>query len=127
MQCGPVRHTISSRQTGANTDLTLELRVRETAFIYYPATNEPPIQEVFQALVDDSARTKMVSDDVLAALNQGRRCLVLSERKDHCRVLAERLSAQGETPFILDGGIRKKAREAIFENIRNGRLAKTCC
>lgn len=117
MQCGPVRHTISGRQAGAHTDLTLDLVVRETGFIY-PTTEEPPIQEVFRALVNDAARTRMVSDDILAALSQGHRCLVLSERKEHCRSLAERFSAQGKTPFILDGGIRKKAREAILEAVR---------
>ena len=118
MQCGPVRHTISGRQTGAHTDLTLELVVRETDVIA-STTDELPIQEVFRALVNDATRTQIISDDVLAALSQGRRCLVLSERKEHCRSLAERFSAQGKTPFILDGGLRKKAREAIFEAVHN--------
>lgn len=118
MQCGPVRYTISGRQTGAHTDLTLELVVRETD-VTFPPTDAPPIQEVFRALVNDEARMRMVSDDILTALSQGRRCLVLSERKEHCRSLAERFRAQGKTPFILDGGLRKKAREAIFEAVRN--------
>jgi len=118
MQCGPIRHTISGRQTGSHTDLALELVVRETD-VTYPTTDEPPIQAVFRALVNDAARTRTVSDDVLTALGQGRRCLVLSERKEHCRSLAEQFRAQGKTPFILDGGLRKKAREAIFEAVRN--------
>jgi hypothetical protein len=51
----------------------------------------PPIQAVFRALVDDEERTALVCDDVLAALAQGRRCLVLSQWKEHVHRLAQRL------------------------------------
>ena len=117
MQCGPIRHKISDRQSAADRELTLQLVVRETGFIY-PATLETPIQEVFRGIIRDGERTRVIGDDVLAAVSQGHRCLVLSEWKEHCRALSERFLALGLQPFVLDGGVRKKAREVILETIR---------
>jgi hypothetical protein len=88
MQCGPIRHRIAQRDRDAELGarrLALELRVRPTKFHIAADpdnTEGPPIQAVFRALVDDEQRTALVCDDVLAALAQGRRCLVLSQWKE---------------------------------------------
>ena len=52
MQCGPVRHKISSRSTMEGAELTLEVVVRNTAFTRPPDLEES-IQDVFRALVQD--------------------------------------------------------------------------
>jgi len=68
------------------------------------------IHEVFRLLVEDDQRTTLVCDDVLAALAGGRRCLVLSQWKQHCHALAERLQSRDISPLILEGGLGKRAR-----------------
>lgn len=119
MQCGRVRHAISTRQAGVLNDLALELLIRETTFAFQ-GTEDTSIQEVFRAVVHDESRTAAICDDILEALASGRRCLVLSERKEHCRALANRLATHGQIPFVLDGGLRKQARDAIIGTIRSG-------
>ncbi len=55
--------------------------------------------------------------DVVAALAHGRRCLVLSQWKEHVERLAQGLREAGIEPFVLEGGLGKKARRSILEAI----------
>jgi hypothetical protein len=79
----------------------------------------PPIHEVFRLLVEDPWRTTLVCDDVLSALAEGRRCLVLSHWKQHCHLLAEAIRSRGISPFLLEGGLGKRARAALLDQIEN--------
>ena len=117
MQCGPIRHRIGSSE-GPAADLDLQLEVHETEFTVEGAA-ETPIQEVFRLLAEDEARIALVCDDVAAALAGGRRCLVLSQRKEHCRLLADGLRNRGTSPLVLEGGLGKRARSAIIEQIES--------
>ncbi len=95
MQCGPVRHQIATGDlTGGAIARSLE--VRETAFAVVDA--EAPIHELFRLLVENEERNTLVCDDILDALARGRRCLVLSQWKEHCNLLAEGLLTRGVAP-----------------------------
>lgn len=113
MQCGPIRYRMDERRSS----LQLRLTVRETGFSLNSEV-ELPIQQVFGSLVPDEARNALIEDDVLAALAKGRRCLILSHRREHCRLLAERLAQKGRTPFSLNGSQGKKERTAILKAIQ---------
>jgi superfamily II DNA or RNA helicase len=115
MQCGPIRHRIAQDESPA-AEISLELAVRETDFALADAI-DTPIQEVFRLLVDNEPRTALVCDDVLAALAEGRRCFVLSQWKQHCQLLAEAIRSRGVTPLVLEGGLGKRARAALLEQI----------
>jgi superfamily II DNA or RNA helicase len=117
MQCGPIRHRIANSESPAG-EISLELIVRETGLAFADAA-EQPIHEVFRLLVEDDQRTTLVCDDVLAALAEGRRCLVLSQWKQHCHALAERLQSRDISPLILEGGLGKRARDALLDQIEN--------
>ncbi len=116
MQCGPIRHRISPKETDARAELALDLSVRETAFTF-TGSDEASIQEVFRALVEDGPRTEFVARDVITALASGRRCLVLSQWKEHVERLAQYLRDAGKQPFVLQGGLGKKARSAILDAV----------
>ncbi len=113
MQCGPIRHRMAERRSV----LRLKLHVRETAFAMPPDIKHP-IQQTFGALVPDEARNALIERDVLEALEAGRNCLILSHRREHCRLLAERLAAKGKAPFVLNGSQGKKERTAILKAIQ---------
>ncbi|MBI5882354.1 MAG: DEAD/DEAH box helicase [Elusimicrobia bacterium] len=113
MQCGPIRHRMEENKSS----LLLKLNVRETGFILQ-SNGETPIQEVFRYLVEDDVRNTLIEQDVLAALGRGRRCLILSHRREHCRLLTEKLTQKGKVPFVLNGGQGKKERTAILKAIQ---------
>jgi len=117
MQCGPIRHQIPNAE-GPAARLSLQLKTCETVFSLDTAA-ETPIQQVFRLLVENTDRTDLVCDDVAAALAEGRRCLVLSQWKEHCELLANGLITRGIVPHVLTGGLGKRARHAILERIEN--------
>jgi superfamily II DNA or RNA helicase len=115
MQCGPIRHQIATREGPAG-EIDLELRVRETTFAPAGAA-ETPIQELFRLLVHDQERSELVCDDVIDAVAEGRRCLVLSQWKEHCAHLVDRLRSNDVEPIVLEGGLGKRARSALLDRI----------
>jgi superfamily II DNA or RNA helicase len=93
------------------------LVVRETSFVY-PPDGDSPIQEIFRGLVHDVARNDLIEKDVCQALDRGRRCLILSQWKEHCEALADSLVRKGRSPFVLSGTVGKKKRSAILNSIQ---------
>ena len=116
MQCGPIRCVIED----GSSELSRRLNVRETSFTF-PNEENSPIHDIFRSLVNDEARNLLIEEDVLSALSDGRRCLILSQWKEHCRLLAERLARSGKAPFVLNGAIGKKERSLILKAIDNTR------
>lgn len=114
MQCGPIRCTIDDSPS----DMSLKLIVRETSLV--PSNIETAsIQDTFRDLVKDDARNVLIEEDVVSALTRARQCLILTQRKEHCRLLAERLIQRGKSPVVLNGEVGKRERAAIIEKIQN--------
>ena len=114
MYCGPVRHRMDERVDVEN-DFRRELIVHQTSF----EANEDVthIQDLFRALVDDEARTMAICDDVAAAAAKGRNCLVLTQWTEHLSSVVSVLGARGVTPFVLQGGMGKKARAKVMADL----------
>lgn len=106
MQWGPVRHRIAGSESPVG-KINLELIVRETDLALAGAA-EQPIHEVLRLLAEDQQRTVLVCEDVRAALAEGRRCLLLSQWKQHCHALAERLQSKDVPVLLLEGGLAKR-------------------
>ena len=117
MQCGPIRHQIATGQ-GPAAKIDRHLDVRETAFAVLGAA-ETPIHELFRLLVKDEERAALICDDVADALADGRRCLVLSQWKEHCALLADGLRSRGVAPIVLEGSLGKRAGAALLDQIES--------
>ena len=67
------------------------LQVHETAFrasADFDLSEPGAIARLGDALAEDEGRNRQIADDIRAALAQGRKCLVLSRRRDHLTALA---------------------------------------
>ena len=88
------------------------LIARETAF---RATNpEAKIQELYSLLAHDGARNRMILNDVIGALEEGRSPLLLTERTDHLDYFAAELSRVARQVIVLKGGMGAKATREVF-------------
>jgi superfamily II DNA or RNA helicase len=114
MQCGPIRCELKDIPA----DLSLRLNVRETPFVV-STEEQATIQDIFRNLVGDEPRNSLIEEDVIRALNDGRQCLILTQRTEHCRSLADRLMQKGKVPFVLSGAVGKRERSSILEAIEN--------
>ena len=113
MQCGPIRHT-AARPASAPHDLEVVPRSRYSR-IDLPTT--AGIQDVFQHLVSDTARTAAIAAEITAAFELGRKVLVLTERTEHLDAIREALAARVPHPFVLHGRMSKKQRAALIAEI----------
>jgi superfamily II DNA or RNA helicase len=112
MQLGPVRFTASSRSRIEAGSLRQELVVRETSF-RLATTVELGIQEIYAALAADAARNELILDDVIRAVADGRSPILLTERRDHLDLFAERLRGFVRHLVVLHGGASSRKRREL--------------
>lgn len=113
MQCGPIRHTAAT-PAGAPHDLEVVPRSRH-ARIDLP--QDAGIQNVFQHLANDQARTEAIAAEVRDAFAQGRKILVLTERTEHLNAIEAALDCLGSDLFVLHGRMSRKQRAALVAGL----------
>src|SRR5260370_37244426 len=57
----------------------------------------------------------MIFDDVLSALEAGRSPVVITERKDHLQIIAQRLMKFAKNVIVLKGGMTAKQRDQAMK------------
>ncbi|MCP4965401.1 MAG: DEAD/DEAH box helicase, partial [bacterium] len=119
LYCGPTRHEIKPGEMADAELIHREVIVRPTSFAL--AEDELAIQAIFSALVEDTQRTNLICDDVATAVSVGRNCLVLTQRTSHIESITQRLADLGCIPHVLRGGLGKKARNTVIDQISSAR------
>ncbi len=114
--CGPTRHEIKPGAVAGAELVRRELVVHTTA-TEVTEDDAAHIQSVFAALVDDDRRTAQICADVHTAVDNGRTCLVLTQRTDHIDAIVTGLDVLGVHALVLKGGLGKKARAAVSDAI----------
>jgi superfamily II DNA or RNA helicase len=64
-------------------------------------------------------RNQMILKDIRDALQDGRSPLVLTERKEHLEFLAAELRKDASSVIVMHGGMGKKQRAAVDDQIRS--------
>jgi len=121
MQCGPVRHRVNAKQRAAAHPFKHTVMVRPTDFRpLRPANPNVRLQfhELYEELIGDEERNRLICHDLMQTLRDGRSPLVLTERNEHLDSLAKQLAREVQHLVVLRGGMRKKELDAI-----SGRLA----
>lgn len=114
MQCGPIRHRALSAET-APSNLKVFPRALQT-----PAMPEDAkIQDVFHLLAVDEVRNQHITEDILAAYDNGRKILALTERAEHLSFLHDALKTKAENCFILHGRLSKKQRATVISELES--------
>jgi superfamily II DNA or RNA helicase len=110
MQCGPIRHR-ASQPAGAPQTLELVSRTHQL-----PATlpSDLPVQELMRQLAENQDRTDQIVAEALAAWQEGRNVLLLSERTDHITTIASALAPEVNTLFVLHGRLGQRKRSATL-------------
>lgn len=110
MQCGPIRHTAARPET-APSDLLVVPQWLSRPIVVPEGSG---IQDVFLQVSNGTERTERIVVAINAALEQGRKILVLTERTDHLSSLKDRLAGRVNNLFVLHGRLSKKQRSALM-------------
>ena len=116
MQCGPVRYRGNTKQQTAAHPFEHTVLVRPTDFRPLRPANpnvRQQFHELYEELIADEERNRLIHGDVIQALRQGRSPLVLTERNEHLDSLAKRLEPDVHHLVVLRGGMRKKELDTI--------------
>ncbi len=116
-QIGPVRCSIDPKNQAAERSFEHRLVLRETEFKLAPDSAGCGIQEIYRQLTLDEDRNSLILDDVISALEEGRSPILLTERRDHLDLLAERLRGFARNIIVMRGGMGKKQRRAVAEKL----------
>jgi superfamily II DNA or RNA helicase/very-short-patch-repair endonuclease len=119
MQAGPVRHRVDARHQAASRPFTHSVWVRPTAFRPTAEPNEDKriaFHDLYDALIADERRNRLIVADLMDVLREGRAPLVLTERTEHLQRLADHIAPAVRHLFVLQGGMgKKKLRSALAE------------
>jgi superfamily II DNA or RNA helicase/very-short-patch-repair endonuclease len=120
MQCGHVRHVVSGKSQAAERPFRHTVVVRPTAFVPRLAeesTERESFQQLCRQLAQEEARNRMIVEDALIAVREGRSPLVLTERNDHLDALERMLDGNVQNLIVLRGGMGVRQRKAITERL----------
>jgi len=119
MQCGPIRHRVDAKKQAAARpfDHKVVFRRTEFRFAWSSPDEKPAIQELYAGLAQDTARNDLIFNDILSALEAGRSPVVITERKDHLDLLADRLSKFAKNVIVLRGGMSARQLRAATESL----------
>jgi superfamily II DNA or RNA helicase/very-short-patch-repair endonuclease len=120
MQCGPVRHRVDAKQQAAARPFEHTVLVRSTAF--RPARETQAnvriqFHELYAELGADDARNKLICDDVIQLIDEGRSPIVLTERNEHLDRLAAVLAPAVRHLVVLRGGMSGKKLRAVTDQL----------
>ena len=122
MQCGPVRYRVNDRDQADKRPFDHKVIVRPTKFqlpSHLQNIAAQSIQEVYSSLEKDDDRNQMIVEDVVAAVQANRFPVLLTERREHLETLAELLNKRVAHVFVMKGGMGKKQREELKDQIAN--------
>lgn len=118
MQCGPIRYKVDAEQQAALRPFTHRVIIRSTKLqVTLPNEQKPTIQQLYAAVMTDESRNELLFNNVLLALEAKRTPLILTERKDHAALLAERLSKFCKNVIVMVGGQSAKQREQVKQKL----------
>ncbi len=117
MQCGPIRHNVSHTEEPTKHPFQRRLICQHTNFTMPALETDLDIHNIYARLIADEERNQMILNDVLHVLEEGRSPILLTERKGHLEILAEKLYPFVKNIIILKGGMRIKKRNIIMENL----------
>lgn len=113
MQLGPVRYKDLSKVTS---ELEHKVLVQETGIDVDDSKIEFTTNELYDYLYVNPIRNTQILMDVKNCLDEKRYPIILTERKEHIELLEKELSSYVKV-YKLHGGLKKKVRESIMEEL----------
>jgi superfamily II DNA or RNA helicase len=119
MQCGPARFHVGAKQGAEAHPFNHKVVVRPTSFdLPRTAPEKLTIQDIYDLLINDEARNDLIFEDVVQAImNERRSPVLITERRDHLEMFAERFRPRVRNVVVFKGGMRQKQREELRERL----------
>ena len=112
---GTCFYTVNDKQQALERPFDHRVIIRPTELTLPPEQQEKTtIHTIYDLLIHDDARNRMIVEDVRTALSHGRNPVVITERKEHLFWL-ENAFADVKPLFVMRGGMRRKELTSILQ------------
>lgn len=119
MHCGPIRHKVDPKEQAAEQGFKRILRPRFTHIRIPRLEQGTSFNQIVDRLCGHNARNALIINDAIEAIASGRTPLIISQRKEHAKILADSITNHGIRTFLLTGsGTIREKRERI-EQVHN--------
>jgi len=121
MHCGSIRYRDDAKKQAEKRPFNHYIVPRFTSFrIHSLAEKEEKdwtIQELYAEIVNNEIRNQMITDDVAECHQKGKNCIVLTERVEHVKILAEMLRQKIPDAISVTGGMGNKGTRETMQKI----------
>ncbi|NSW89531.1 MAG: DEAD/DEAH box helicase family protein [Firmicutes bacterium] len=119
MHCGPVRYKVDARKQAEKRPFEHYVIPRFTPFRKPISQDEKEwsIGQIYAEISTSQIRNKLIVDDVIKSVNEGRNPIVLTERTAHVEVIVNALKEALPNVITLTGGMSAKERKAALERL----------
>ena len=115
MQCGPICY--QEKQKDVIQKISRYLIIPRMTEFNTEWTDSSGIYDLWPKLIDDEKRNKLIVDDILRVVQEGRFPIILTERREHLKTIAQMLEDKIEYLIVLYGGIKPKRRKEILQEL----------
>lgn len=119
MQCGPIRHKVTPQEQAAEQTFTRRMLPRFTRIRLKNLEPNVRYDQVLDQICQHEARNRLIVEDVMASLSQGRTPFVVTKLKSHAKLLAEKLENEGCEPFLLIGEGTNREKEERLHAVKS--------
>ena len=116
MQCGKIRYRVDAKNQAEARPFEHYIIPRFTRFQKPVHQDEAKwyITDIYRDIQNSEIRNSLIIQDVISAIDQGRNPIILTERTDHVKDLADRLKPHVKNVIPMTGGAgHKKSRELL--------------
>ena len=121
MQCGNIRVRVSNKSLKQNKEMEHTVIVKKTNYKYIgiEEKNKIIMPDIYKDMCNNVFRNSLIIEDISKCIMEGRVPIVLTEIKDHLKVLEGSLKNLNVPIAIYKGNMRKKKTKEIQEIIED--------
>lgn len=116
MNLGPIRYSVDAKKYSNNSSFGHRVIPRLTSVKFEDILTDVSysfIHKLYNEIITNTERNELIVNDVIDAMNDNRCVLVLTERKEHMKLLYSLLSSKIKNVIALEAGVGKKKRVLI--------------
>lgn len=120
--CGNILYKIEPQELIKEGKIVgIEPIIRKTFFNTQLSDPAKQYSKLLSEISKDEARNQMIADDVIEEIRSGSICLILSDRKDHCRNLLDLIPDKFGKALLM-GDVDSSERDRIIADVNNGKI-----
>jgi superfamily II DNA or RNA helicase len=118
MLAGPIRHKVPASNTKSYSQTVQVIKLQHSApFDLTDPDKRPHISDVYQWIANSESRNQTIINGVKKAIGANQNPLVLTERRDHAKLLHQLLVDKGFDALLLVGAMKAKERANMSERL----------